>query len=302
MDVEEDDYEYMQPAGDDERKGPQANEQNHEVNEQIDEEDDDKEDPSRTQDDCTREDDAAEKEGQVAAGKPSRSPYGPAIAREKQTSREYEQYLPITTFFEDKIVKDVACGRGLIVVVAEPRPRMEPPEKLNFLELEDSVQEETLEVEEPASPVSPTPVRDPTPEPSVHEEPEVIEEPPPVEEKKVEPPPPIPLVVSPPTQRVSRVRELIERKRREPRLPPPRPKILIQQTPEKIETPEKPPSPIIIEKDDHEERKRRMEEERAKAAEARQKKRLLREERQREADEQKKMMELEMRQTIQSKR
>jgi len=134
IEVEENDYEYLLPASDDGRKGPQANGQNHEVNEQIDEEDGDKEDPSRTQDDHAREDDVAKNEGEAPAGKPSRSPYGPAITREKQKSREYERYLPITTFFEDKIVKDVACGRGLIIVVAEPRPRMEPPEKLNFLE------------------------------------------------------------------------------------------------------------------------------------------------------------------------
>ena len=85
----------------------------------------------------------------------------------KAGPKSYETLQHVTSFFNEKIVKDFHCGRGMIVVVAEDKPlKEEPVEMLNFLPEVSS--EESLELEESVSTI-PEVVQELSPEPVIEE-------------------------------------------------------------------------------------------------------------------------------------
>lgn len=43
---------------------------------------------------------------------------------------QLEKYDAICKFFDDKIVKDVFCGRGMVLVIASLKPKLQTPRKL----------------------------------------------------------------------------------------------------------------------------------------------------------------------------
>lgn len=50
----------------------------------------------------------------------------------KRESLGFERLTEVSAFFNDKIVKDFVCGRGMLVVLAEEKPKEPPKEVLNF--------------------------------------------------------------------------------------------------------------------------------------------------------------------------
>jgi len=207
----------------------------------------------------------------------------------------------VSAFFHDKIVRDFVCGRGLVIVLAEDKPKVAPVELVNF---QPEASEQSYELEDSESTIPE--IREPTPEPSEpSEEDEVVVEDTPVEE----PPPQLPEVPepmaaspSPRPKKTSKIKELIRLKRERPK-PAPKPKVIVEQSPVKIESPQKAPSPVVMRKaDDHAERLKKMEEDRQKFEAEIEKKRLLREQRQKEHQEQKAKMQEEMMTTMQQNR